>query len=150
MLFWAGVMTEFAKTRDKTHNWRSVGSPVGFHNVLQSSEEGLGWNLLRINRYIKTPLKQHVFHTSLETRSFVIAVYCFECFWCTWWVPLPEVRQPMQLLCLWPQRSGPLLSVELPPWFYLALTAWLHQGNEEMSPPLRADVLGDLATEVWL
>lgn len=45
----------------------------------------------------------------------VIAVYCSECFWCMRWVPLPEVRQPMQLLCLWLQRSGPLLSVELNP-----------------------------------
>lgn len=50
-------MAEFAKTMDKTHNLRSMGSPVGFPNVLQSSEEGLGWDLLRINRYIKSPLE---------------------------------------------------------------------------------------------
>lgn len=54
----AGVMAEFAKTMDKTHNLRSVGSPVGFHNVLQISEEGVGWDLLRIDRYMKSHLKQ--------------------------------------------------------------------------------------------
>jgi len=54
----------------------------------------------------------------------------------------------MQLLCFWLQKSGPVLSVGQSPGFCLAHVTWLHMGNNEMSPPLIADVLEDLVTKV--